>query len=138
MNFSLKKYLQIALFWLGYSLISCLLILFCQLLLDGESATMLTALCAMVAFAEFIPGVYNLSNFFDYKKKCEKYTPVEGVIFNWSAGIPRPYGMVIIKEGDTEYTTGSYITQSECTEMVGKRVKYAIIEDVLFIYEVLE
>ena len=138
MKFTVKKYLQISLFWIGMAAIMGLLIVFCNLALDGASAQLLTMVCAVVGIVELISGVYNLSNFFTYKKKCEEYTPAEGIIYNWSMGMPRGFGMLIVKVDDQEYTTGSYFYYWDCPNMVGKRVKYAIIDDVVILYEILE
>ena len=138
MNFSLKKYLQISLFWFGNATILGLMIVFCQLILPDDSSTILTILCAVIGSIELLVGVYNLSNFFDFKKNCEKYTPIEGVIQNWSLGMPRGFASVSVKVDEQEYSSGSYFNYWECSDMVGKRVKYTIIDDVLFLYEILD
>ena len=76
--------------------------------------------------------------FFIYKKKCKGFTPAEGVIMNWEPGFYRYTGSVIIKVDNKEYSTSAYFNYEDCKELVGKTISYAIIDEILFIYRIIE
>ena len=84
-----------------------------------------------------IPGTYYLITFFIFKGKCKGVTPSEGIISNWKSGFYRYTGKVIIDIDDNEYSTAAYFASDECERLVGKTVSYAIINDKLFIYEII-
>ena len=135
MELSLKRYLSTALKWLIPFVLLEIFIFLLYFLRIAEAG-----LFAIVNVANLVclllPGTYFLVMFFVYKKKCKNFTPVEGVIANWEAGFYRYTGSVIIKVGDREYSTSAYFSNEECTELVGKSISYAIIDETLFIYDI--
>lgn len=137
MEFSLKKYLSMALRWLIPFVILELIIFvlyFTNIALGGIFA--IVNLADIVCL--LIPGIYYLIMFFVFKGKCKGGVPAEGVITNWSAGFWRYTGGVIIECDGKEYSTSAYFRDEECKGLVGKSVSYAIINETLFIYEIKE
>lgn len=135
MKLSLERYLFTALKWIIPGVF--FEAVFCALYFTGIIES---AICGIVCVGYpliIIPGIYYLIMFFVFKKKCENFTPSEGVIVNWEAGFFRPTGAVIVKVDDKEYSTSAYFNQDDAKEMVGKTVTYAIIDETLFIYEII-
>ncbi len=135
MELSLKKYLSFALKWLipfAFLEILICVLFFASIIKSGLFAFLfiISIICLL------LPGAYFLTMFFIFKKKCKRFTPVDGVIANWQSGFYRYTGSVIIKADDKEYSTSAYFTNEECKELVGKSVSYAIIDETLFIYEI--
>ena len=132
---SLQRYLITALKWIGtFALLELLL---CAIYFTGVVETTFFAMLGVINFLFLLlPGVYYLTMFLVFKKRCEGVTPMDGVIVNWEAGFFRGTGAVMIKVKDQEYTTSAYFSQEDAKEMVGKSVSYAVIDDTLFLYEV--
>ena len=76
--------------------------------------------------------------FFVYRKKRNNYTPIEGIVTNWTKGFYRNTGSVIVKFNDEEYSTSECFSYEECKNLIGKNILFAIIDEKLFIYKVLE
>jgi len=135
MELSLKKYLSMALKWL-IPFVSLELII-CTLYFTRIAESMLFAIINVVDVVFLLlPGAYFLIMFLVYKQKCKNFSPIEGIITNWEAGFYRYTGSVIVKVGDNEYSTSAYFSNEECKELVGRHISYAIIDEVLFIYEI--
>lgn len=138
MKLSLKKYIHMTLYWFGLFLVYCVLTLASILLLKESTKFVLVMVICVIACFFLGFGVYNLCSYISMKKKCKKITPEVGTIFNWQADWNRPFGSVILKVGENEYSTSPYFLSEDCRRMVGKQVRYAIIDDVLFLYELIE
>ena len=135
MELSLRKYLSFALKWLIP--FAFLEILICILFFTSVIKSGLFAFIFVInIICLLLPGAYFLTMFFIFKKKCKCFTPIDGVIVNWEAGFYRYTGSVIINSDGKEYSTSSYFTNEECKGLVGKHVSYAIIDEMLFIYEI--
>ncbi len=137
MKLSLKRYLLSAIKWLsaflGLEILICLFYL-----LDTKKSSSFIIINVM-NFVILLPiGIYYLSLFFFFKKKCKDLTPKEAVVANWAAGSFRYTGKIIVKQDEEEYSTASYFSQEEAKNLVGKTVLYAIISDTLIIYEIKE
>lgn len=138
MKLSAKKYMHMTLYWFGFFLVYCMIVFISILLLKDITKMILAMIMGVVACISLGFGVYNLCSYISMKKKCEKITPEVGTIFNWQADWNRPFGSVILKVGENEYSTSPYFLSEDCRRMVGKQVRYAIIDDVLFLYELIE
>ncbi len=136
MPLSLKKYLTSALKWLiAFVLVGvmCLSVCFVD---NIDTGVFLAIVVPISCIALLLPGGYYLARFLAFKKKYMNVVPVEGVIANWEAGDYRYTGRIIVNVDGKEYSTSSYFNYEECKELVGKTVSYAIIDEILFIYEV--
>lgn len=135
MELSLKKYLSFALKWLiPFALLE---ILICVLFFTSVIKSGLFAFIFIInIICLLLPGAYFITMFFIFKRKCKRFTPIDGVIANWEAGFYRYTGSVIICSDGKEYSTSAYFSQEECKELVGKSVSYAIIDEMLFLYSI--
>ena len=135
MPLSLQKHLSSAGMYFGIGLFA------------GLSFGAMGAMCGLGTIGGVLAGlipcllglllaIYQFRKYLDLKKKCKEITPSEGVIFNWEGG--KYNGNVIIKVDGKEYKSSADFSHTECQEMVGKTVLYAIIDSSLFIYEVKE
>lgn len=134
MELSLKKYLFSGLkFSISFFavMLSCIAVSF----IDGIDSTIFCAITIPIsAMLLLLPALYYWAAFFRFGRKCKNFTPTEGIVFNWETGPLRYTGSVIVRVGDTEYSSSAYFTHDECKELVGKTVYYAIIDELLFIY----
>ncbi len=134
---TLSKYVTTSLKWLLP--LTFLELLVCLLYFTESADYTLFSMITLINFILLLPpGAYYLIMFFVFKNKCEKVSPSVGVITNWESGFFRYTGAVIMKVGDTEYSTSAYFSSEKAKEMVGKTVSYAIINQTLFIYEIKE
>ena len=136
MELSLKKYLSFALKLLipfVITVLLCIGVCFVDRIDTGTFCLFVIPISSMILL---FPGIYYLIMFFLYKKKCKNHTPTEGVIFNWETGFFRYSGSVIIKADDREYATSAYFSHEECKDLVGRTAFYAIIDEMLFIYQI--
>lgn len=138
MALSLKKCLMKALEYFGCFMF---IVLICLVMgVAGSSDMGLTCLVSITVASVFmlLPALYYFSYYLVFKKKYKDFTPVEGVVFNWEAGLFRGAGAIIVKVDDKKYSTLSYFNNEECNELVGKTISYAIIDDILFVYDIKE
>jgi len=136
MILSLKKYLIFALKWfLPFVFIGAICIV---LLISGVIDTGMFLFIAVAINGIFLllPAGYYFAMYLSFRKKCEKYAPLKGVVANWEAGFYRYTGSIIVKVDDTEYSSSACFSYEECRELVGKTVSYAIIDEILIIYEI--
>lgn len=99
--------------------------------------------CAIIVpicvFALLFPGAYYLYRFFRCKKKADSLPRLRGTVCNWELGeFTRYYASVIVVSDGKEYQTSNYLSAGYAKELVGREIEYCIIDDVLFIYEVIE
>lgn len=134
MKLSLKKYLTHSIRWfIPFVLIGAICLTFC--IFDGADAK-LSYIMVLNIIAFFCPAAYYLFLFFKFRKKTLNLSPVEGVVSNWKAGSHRYTGKIIVNVDGEEYSTSSYFSCEECKNLVGKTITYAIIDEVLFVYEI--
>lgn len=136
MKLSLSKYLISALKWVALFALIEVLLLASWLTDTLETGIFLFITVAINGVCTLLPAGYSFVMFLVCKKKCESYTPVEGVVSNWAAGFFQHTGSIIVKVDGKEYYTSAYFSHDEAKELVGKRVSYAIIDELLFVYEI--
>ena len=134
--FSLQKYLGIALkFFIPFIFILTLCIIL--LINNGETIKITISVALFITILLLgLPAIYYFTLYLIFRKKCKKYTPREGVVYNWEIGFFRYSGSVIVKDEDTEYSSSAYFYRDDAKELVGKTISYAIIDETLFIYEI--
>ena len=135
MAISLKKYLSTAFKWL-IPFVFLEILIFILYFTELVQAGLFAIINAMDIICLLLPGAYYLIMFFVFRVKSKNFTPLEGVISNWETGFYRYTGSVILKIEDNEYSTSAYFSNEECKKLVGKTIFYAIINDILFIYEI--
>ena len=137
MPLSLHKYLISSLKWLAsflFILIFCFVLWFADVL---STSMLLLITVAIDGLFVFLPFAYYFAMFLIYKRKSKSYTPKEGKISNWEEGFFRYTASVIVCIDDNEYQSSAYFTPCEAKELVGKDITYALIDDTLFIYNIL-
>lgn len=136
MPLSLKKYLTSTLKWfIAFVLVGVMCL--CVCFVDNiDKGVFLAIVVPISCITLLLPVVYYFARFLIFKRKCMNVTPVEGVIANWEAGEYRYTGRIIVNVDGKEYSTSSYFNYEECKELVGKTISYAIIDEILFIYEI--
>lgn len=74
-----------------------------------------------------------------YPKLCKDLPEKTGRVYNWkSAGRKSLVASVVIKEEGKELCSPNYFYYTEATNMVGKLVRYKVIDETLLIFEILE
>lgn len=133
---SLKKYLFTSFVRFGLFLCFCLLGVCLGLLenLRWEMGLCIGAVLGGIFY--LLPAVYYFYLCIAFKKKCENVEQKEGVITNWELGFWRYGGCVCLKEGEQELLSSEIFGRTEAKELVGRTVKYAVIDEILFIYEI--
>ncbi len=135
MKLSLSKYLETTLKWFALFAFIEVFLLFGWLTSALETGIFLFITVAINGVCTLLPAVYYLVMYLNFKNKCERYTPVEGVVSNWEAGFFQRTGSVVVKVDGNEYWSSAYFSHDEAKDLVGKSVLYAIIDEILFIYE---
>ncbi len=134
--FSLQKYLGVSLkFFIPF----IFLFVLCIFLLTNSGETIKITISVTLFFTILclgLPTIYYFTLYLIFRNKCKKYTPCEGVVYNWEIGFFRYSGSVIVKVEDTEYSSSAYFYRDDAKELVGKTISYAIIDETLFIYEI--
>lgn len=137
-NLSLGKYLKKCIIS-GLTTFVCLLMfVLCFFIepdkaLNGLTFAVLTIAIGSVFFKD-------ASKYFRYKKLYDSLETKEGIISNWSLvshGRIATHAAVELFENLFKYVSDDIFSSSEAQELVGKKVKYAVFEGTLIIYEVL-
>ena len=136
MKLSLRKYLGITLKWLALFAVIEVLLLVGWLTGVLETGIFLMITVAINGVFTLLPAGYYFIMYLNFKNKCERYTPVEGVVSNWEAGFFQHTGSVMVKVDGNEYRSSAYFSSDEAKDLVGNSVLYAIIDEQLFIYEI--
>ena len=90
-------------------------------------------------FALLIPGGYYLYRFFSCKKKADGQPRLRGTVCNWELGeFTRYYASVLVVSDGKEYKTSNYLSAEYAKELVGREIEYCIIDETLFIFEIIE
>lgn len=135
---SLKKYLTYAFLFLSpftFIMGICLCIYFSM---SDKFAITVAVVSLASILTLLLPSIYYFYMYFKFKIKCKNIAPTNGVISTWEHGFFRYTGAVIIKVNDTDYSTSAYFNYDDAKDLVGKTVSYAIIDETLIIYEILD
>ncbi len=141
MWFSLNKYKKFSFVWLGLFF----LLVFLSLLIglsegvDFDFAVRIGLPIGLVCGSPFlVAAIYGWVTYATLKGKAATYTPEEGVISNWGNLFRSVYAYVSLTIEGKEYRSGVYFFRTEAKNLVGKRISYAVIDEKLFIYQILE
>ena len=137
-NFSSKQYLKVCLSHLGMFAICFLCVLAVSCMGENPNPALGAAMAGALGGIIFglpcigyaVAGIVN-------NKKSKTLPRQEGEIVNWARGFWKNMGNVIVKIDDKEYSTPSYFFGEEARELVGSKISFCLIEDTVYIFEVL-
>ncbi len=103
----------------------------------GDKFTMIVGFVGVATVAVLgLPSAYYFYMYMRYKTQMNGASVSVGVITNWNKSMfHRSTASVSMKINGAECSTPAYFSAEEAHAMVGRTVKYAIIENTLFIYD---
>lgn len=137
-SFSTKRYINVCFLYIFLFFLSILLGLFFACLKEPVNFLLGVSLGGLLGCIIFVPPfVFYLICLVFYRNQSKKNSPRIGTISNWDTGFFRYLGNVSITLENKTYSTPSYMGKNEAQNLVGKNVSFCIINDTLFIYEIL-
>lgn len=106
---------------------------------DPRNAVILIIPLLFAFAALFLPAIYYIFCSVSAVKSIPNCEIKEGVVTNWyHSAFQRGSGCIAVKEGDREYTSSEIFSYDTASELVGKQIRYVIIDDdLVFILAVL-
>ena len=135
MNFTLKKYIKTAFAYLGACVGAIIVFVALGIMTELELGVITTIAATVSGIVLGLPSVYYFIMYFVYNQKSSAYSERDGVVSNWDKGFFEKTARLCVIEDGKEYDSAAIFKCDEARSLVGNHIKYAIIDEMLFIYK---